>query len=201
MTSKMLRNVSWGAIALLSAGSLSIAPAWAQDTRALSENSTLIRGCRQLNQTAEIFDNSTLGPTANRIGTLQAGTQVTLTGVVASGRAQVFLGSGSLSTVQPVGWLNAGALTACGGTPPAPKACFSANTELRVRSSPTTSSTQVAVYNLGDTIFASANPPVRQTASDGRIWMKVTIFNGGTGWIAATGANGVGSNITSRPCP
>jgi hypothetical protein len=202
MTSNLLRQVSWGAIALLSAGSLSVAPALAQDTRALTENTTLIRGCRQLNQTAEVFDNSTLGPLSNRIGTLGVGTQVTLTGVVSTGRAQVFLGSGSLSSAQPVGWLNAGVLAPCTSTPPpATKACFRANTELRVRSGPTASSTLLAGYNQGDTVIASANPPLRQTATDGRIWIQVSIFNGSTGWIATTGPNGVGSNITPRTCP
>ncbi|MGB6016861.1 MAG: hypothetical protein WBG32_19165, partial [Nodosilinea sp.] len=118
MPPKMLRNFSFGAIALVSASTLAVAPALAQDTRPLTENPTLIRGCRQLNQAAEVFDNSTLGPVSNRLGTLAAGTQVTLTGTVAMGRAQVFLGSGTLSPVQPVGWLNAANLGPCGGTPP-----------------------------------------------------------------------------------
>lgn len=209
MPSKMLRKFSWGAIrkaipagiALLSAGSLSVAPAFAQNTRALTENPTLIRGCRQLNRATEVFDNSTLGPVATRIGTLQAGTQVRLTGATSPGRAQVFLSSGNLSSVQPVGWVNASVLTNCGGTPPAARACFRADRELVVRSSPTAGSSAVAGYNAGDTVIASANPPTQQTATDGRLWMQVTIYSGGTGWIARTGTNGLGSNITPITCP
>ncbi|MBE9135886.1 hypothetical protein IQ254_01470 [Nodosilinea sp. LEGE 07088] len=201
MTSPALRRLSLGAIALVSASSVAIAPALAQDTRPLTENTNLIRGCRRLNQAAQIFDNSALGPTTNRIGTLAAGTQITLTGVVASGRAQFFLGSGTLSSVQPVGWLNAGNLGPCGSTPPpTTRACFRANFGLVVRSSPATG-TVIAGYNAGDNIFASTNPPTQSTTSDGRIWMATTMFNGSTGWIARTGPNGVGSNVTPQPCP
>ncbi|MBD2230296.1 SH3 domain-containing protein [Phormidium tenue] len=189
-------------IALLSAGSLSIAPALAQETRTLTENPVLIRGCRQLNRATEVFDNSTLGPIATRIGTLQAGTQVSLTGATSPGRAQVFLRSGALSSTQPVGWINASVLTACGSTPtPPPKACFRADREMVVRSGPTVGSSAVAGYNIGDTVIASANPPTQQTATDGRRWMQVTIYNGSTGWIARTGTNGIGNNITPITCP
>jgi hypothetical protein len=201
MTSKVLRHLSLGAIALVSASSVAIAPALAQDTRPLTENTNLIRGCRQLNQSSQIFDNSALGPASNRIGTLAAGTQVTLTGVVASGRAQVFLGSGTLSPIQPVGWLNAGNLGPCGSPPPPTnKACFRANFGLVVRSSPATG-TVIAGYNAGDNIVATTNPPTQTTTSDGRIWMATTISNGSTGWIARTGPNGVGSNVTPQTCP
>jgi hypothetical protein len=201
MTSEMLRNISWGAIALLSAGSLSVTPALAQDTRALTENSTLIRGCRQLNQATEVFDNSTLGPLSNRIGTLQSSTRVTLTGVVSTGRAQVFLGSGSLSSVQPVGWVNAGNLGPCSSTLPATRACFRADQELVVRSGPSIGSAKVAGFKANDLVVASTNPPTQQTTSDGRHWMQVRIYSGSTGWIARTGINGLGSNITPTTCP
>lgn len=209
MPSHVLRKCAFGAIrkaipagiALLSAGSLSVAPALAQETRTLTENPALIRGCRQLNRATEVFDNSTLGPIANRIGTLQAGTQVSLTGATSPGRAQVFLRSGTLSSAQPVGWINASVLTTCGGTSPVTRACFRADRELVVRSGPTTGSSAVAGYNVGDTVFASANPPTQQTATDGRLWMQVTIYNGSTGWIARTGTNGIGNNITPITCP
>ncbi|MBE9156624.1 hypothetical protein IQ265_07245, partial [Nodosilinea sp. LEGE 06152] len=46
MSPKMLRNFSFGAIALVSASTLAVAPAQAQETRPLTENPTLIRGCR-----------------------------------------------------------------------------------------------------------------------------------------------------------
>ncbi len=210
MAFKLMQTFSWGAIpprgrsltiAFLVAGSFSVAPALAQETRPLTENPTLIRGCRQLNQSAQIFDNSTLGPAANRIGTLNAGTQVTLTGAVSPGRAQIFLGSGTLSSVQPVGWLNAANLGPCGSTPPPTGACFRAQVALVVRSGPTSSSAVLAGYSAGDTVIASANPPTQQISADGRRWLQVRMSTGGTGWVASTGANGVGSNLTSIPCP
>ncbi|TVQ07622.1 MAG: SH3 domain-containing protein [Leptolyngbya sp. DLM2.Bin27] len=190
-------------IALLLAGSFSAAPALAQDTRPLTENPTLIRGCRQLNRNTEIFDNSTLGPLANRIGTLGAGTQVTLTGAVATGRAQVFLGTGTLSAVQPVGWLNAANLGPCTTTPPPPTAgaCFRADQNLIVRSGPSTTAGQVASYARGNTVVATTNPATEQTAADGRRWVQVRLANGGTGWVSRTGTGGLGSNMTPIPCP
>ncbi len=202
MPSTTLRKAAFAAAALLSVGSLSVAPALAQDTRPLTENTNLIRACRQLNQASEVFDNSMLGPLSNRIGSLPTGTRVTLTGVVAQGRAQVFLSSGSLSSVQPVGWLNAGNLGPCAGTPPPPaaQACFRANSDLVVRPNPG-SGNPIAGYNVGDNVVASTNPPTQRTTSDGRIWMAVTIYGGSTGWIARTGPNGLGSNVTSHVCP
>lgn len=201
MPPKMLRNFSFGAIALVSASTIAVAPTLAQETRPLTENPTLIRGCRRLNQAVEVFDNSTLGPTANRIGTLASGTQVTLTGVVATGRAQVFLGSDTLSPIQPVGWLNAANLGPCGNTPPPIDACFRADAALLVRSGPSAGASVVAGYSRNDLIRASTNPPTQQTTADGRRWMQVRISNGTTGWIARTGPGGVGSNVTPTNCP
>ncbi|HSM82377.1 MAG TPA: SH3 domain-containing protein, partial [Nodosilinea sp.] len=168
-----------------------------------TENAGLIRACRQLNRSTEVFDNSTLGPVANRIGTLGVGTQVTLTGATSPGRAQVFLSGGSLSSVQPVGWLNAGTLAPCGNTPPpVSSACFRADQALVVRSGPSTGATVVAGFNANDLVRATTNPPTQQTSSgDGRRWMQVSIFNGSSGWIARTGVNGVGSNVTPTNCP
>jgi hypothetical protein len=198
--------------AALSLGCLTTPVAVAQESKTivegLREDQSLIRKCRQLNRTLEVFDNTNLGPSTNRIGTLAAGTQVTLTGVVTQGRAQVFLGSGALSSVQPVGWLSAAGLTTCGSAPPTPanRACFRANFDLNVRSQPTSNSTLVANYNAGDTIVATTNPPTQQTSPNstpdfGRVWMAVSIFNSGTGWVARTGPNGQGSNVTSIRCP
>ncbi len=197
-----LRTLSLGAIALLSASAAAIAPALAQDPRSLTENPTLIRECRQLNRSTEVFDNSILGPLATRIGTLGANTEVLLTGAVASGRAQVFLSGGTLSSTQPVGWLNSANLGPCTTEPPPTTgACFRANQALVVRSGPTTGSGRVAEYNAGDLVRATANPPTQQNASDGRVWTQVRIFNNATGWVARTGAGGLGSNITPIACP
>lgn len=203
MTSKLLRKAAFGTAVLLSTGSVSVTSALAQDTRALTENISLIRGCRQLNTSVAVFDNSALRPISNRIGTLAAGTRVTLTGAVSPGRAQVFLSSGSLSSVQPVGWLDASRLGPCSNTPPPARgACFRADQELVVRSGPSTGFSVVAGYNRNNLVVASTNPPTQQTSSgDRRIWMQVRVSNSTSGWIARTGPNGLGSNITPTNCP
>lgn len=182
--------------------------AWAQSSRVivqgLQENQGLIRQCRQTTQTVEVFDNTSLGPAANRLGTLRAGTRVTLTGVVTQGRAQIFLGNNfnGLSPVQPMGWVSASFLTNCSNTPPpAARACFRANTRLSVRTRPSDSANIMANYNAGDTIYASSNPPLRQRPGDGRTWLQVTIYDGSTGWIVETSANGQVINTSAVSCP
>jgi hypothetical protein len=204
----MAHHLSLGLVAILSI-SPGLAPiALAQGSRTvvsgLEENQGLIRQCRQLNQTAQVFDNTSLGPATNRLGTLAAGTRVSLTGVVVQGRAQIFLPGNfnGLSPSQPVAWVSAGFLTACGGTPPpSGKACFRVNLPLQVRDTPSTSGGIIANYNVGDTAYASTNPPTRRTPGDGHTWVQVTIFNDMRGWIAETSANGQVQNINAVPCP
>ena len=204
----MAHHLSLGLAAILSI-SPGLAPiALAQGSRTvvsgLEENQGLIRQCRQLNQTAQVFDNTSLGPATNRLGTLAAGTRVSLTGVVVQGRAQIFLPGNfnGLSPSQPVAWVSAGFLTACGGTPPpSGKACFRVNLPLQVRDTPSTSGGIIANYNVGDTAYASTNPPTRRTPGDGHTWVQVMIFNGTWGWIAETSANGQVQNTSVIPCP
>lgn len=204
----ILCRLSFGLATMLSV-SAGLGPiALAQGTRTviygLEENQGLIRQCRQLNQTAQVFDNTNLGPAANRLGTLAAGTRVSLTGVVMQGRAQIFLPGNfnGLSSSQPVGWINSGLLTACGGNPsPSSRACFRVNLPLQVRDTPSTNGSVIANYNAGDTAYASTNPPTRRTPGDGHTWLQVLIFNGTRGWIAETSANGQVQNINSVPCP
>ncbi|MBD1915965.1 MULTISPECIES: SH3 domain-containing protein [Cyanophyceae] len=170
----------------------------------LQENQGLIRQCRRLNQTVEVFDNTRLGPIANRLGTLPAGTQVLLTGVVTEGRAQIFLGNNfnGLSSVQPMGWISASVLSPCSDRPPSTaRACFRANVRLSVRATPATNANIIADYNAGDTIYASRNPPWRQNSGDGRAWLEVTIFDGSTGWVTETSSYGQVIDISAVPCP
>ncbi|WOD41506.1 SH3 domain-containing protein [Nodosilinea sp. E11] len=170
----------------------------------LEENQGLIRQCRQINQTAQVFDNTSLGPVTNRLGTLPAGTRVSLTGVVVQGRAQIFLPSNfnGLSSSQPVGWVSAGFLTGCGGSPPpTARACFRANLPLSVRTAPSTNAGILANYTVGDTVYASTNPPTRQTPGNGHTWLQVRIFDGSVGWVTETSANGQIEDITAIRCP
>lgn len=203
---KPLRPLAVGLATAAIASSLS-PTALAQTPRAiiqgLQENQGLIRQCRQLNQAAEVFDNTSLGPVTNRLGTLPGGTQVLLTGVLAQGRAQIFLGNNfnGLSSVQPMGWVSASFLGPCGGPPPAVRACFRANVRLSVRATTANNAATLANYNAGDTIYASTNPPRRQAPGDGNTWVEVTIFDGSTGWVVETSTNGQVINASAVPCP
>jgi hypothetical protein len=208
MKPSVLRRFSLGLATVLSAG-VGLAPvALAQGARTvvqgLEENQGLIRQCRQLNQTVEVFDSTSLGPVTNRLGTLSAGTQVSLTGVVVQGRAQIFLPNNfnGLSPSQPVGWVSAAFLTNCGGSPPpTSKACFRANLPLQVRTAPSTNAGIIANYNTSDTIYASTNPPTRQTPGDGFTWVQVAVFDGSIGWVTEFTSNGQVQDITPIPCP
>lgn len=213
MRPNLLRSVALGIATTLSLGTLSMTPAWGQEearttVQGLFENQGYIRDCRQLNRGVEVFDNTNLGPAANRIGTLNAGAQVRLTGVLLDGRAQIFLAGQSLSSMQPVGWITASALTTCGSTPPTPvnKACFRANNALNARSAASSNGTWLATLPAGSTLVATSNPPTQQTSPNaapdyGRVWLAITLSNGNTGWVARTGTYGQGSNVTSIPCP
>lgn len=170
----------------------------------LEENPGLIRQCRQINQQTSVFDNTSLGPVTNRLGTLPLGTKVSLTGVVMPGRAQIFLPGNlsGLSSIQPVGWVNAAFLANCSGAPPVTsKACFRVNHSLYVRNNPSSSGDIIANYNAGDIAYASSNPPTRRTPGDGHTWLQVLIFNGTRGWVAETSASGQVQNISPTPCP
>lgn len=190
-------------------GGLPIASASAQTAAAvntdLTENEGYIRGCRETNTLVEVYDNSRLRPIANRIGSLPAGTEVRLTGVLAPGRAQVYLANDSISDVQPVGWVNAAGLTDCDQSQPTAEACFRADIALNVRSQPDADSTLLTTFEAGDLIYATTDPPTEVTSPSnfpnyGRVWMAVT-YDNSRGWISRTGRFGTGSNVTDVPCP
>jgi uncharacterized protein YgiM (DUF1202 family) len=179
-------------------------PALAEDFP-VTERSTYVNVCRRVTTTTEIFNNSRLGPAAARVGTVTAGTNVTLTGVIDAGRAQILLPN-SDRTIRVVGWVNATNLGPCSGTPvastptPTPVSgavCYRAATSLTVRSTPNSGSAIVGAFKAGDTVHATTNPPTEQTsAGDRRVWTQVRIYNNQTGWISRTGVNGLGSNVT-----
>lgn len=180
---------------------LAIAPALAQDTP-LTERSSYIRECRRVNSTIEVFDNSDLSPASSRVGTFTAGTQVTLTGVLREGRAQVYLPTTN-NLIQTLGWVDAVALGPCQDEPVA-GLCYRARTELLVRSEPTTASSWTTVYNAGAIVYPTTNPPTESVSPNtspdfGRVWMEVDPPVGDDGWISRTGTFGQGTNVTSLP--
>jgi hypothetical protein len=170
----------------------------------ISENVQLIGQCRRTNRTVEVFSTSQLGPVAARVGTLTDNSDVRLTGVVAPGRAQIHRPDLDL-----VGWVNAAFLAPCataGGptpTPPAQRACYRAEVAISVRTEPTVNAPLVGTVRVGEVVFAANNPPsVVTTAAGapnfGRQWVQIT-FEGNSRWIARTGPNQVGSNVTQLP--
>ncbi|MBD0335497.1 MAG: hypothetical protein ICV62_08410 [Cyanobacteria bacterium Co-bin13] len=177
-------------------------PLLSQTNADISENVNLIGQCRQTNRSTEVFSTSSLGPAANRVGTLTANSQVTLTGVVAPGRAQVYRPDANL-----VGWVNAAFLAACAtATTPQPAAqrvCYRAEVALSVRTEPTINAPLVGTIAVGEVVFAANSPPNVVTAAAaapnlGRQWVQIT-FEGTSRWIARTGPNQVGSNVTQLP--
>ncbi|HIK13999.1 MAG TPA: hypothetical protein IGS53_01655 [Leptolyngbyaceae cyanobacterium M33_DOE_097] len=80
----------------------------AQVTTQLSENSSYVGACRQTRASTPVFEDARLTKSA---GAIAPGTQVTLTGVVGSGIAQI--------KVPEIGWVEAANLqTNCDPSPP-----------------------------------------------------------------------------------
>jgi hypothetical protein len=186
------------------AGSSLAAPALAQD-KPLTERMTYINGCRRINQTSEVFNNSNLGPLSTRVGTLTAGTNITLTGVLAPGRAQIVL-PGSDRTIQVLGWVDAAHLGPCSSNvvtpPPSGQTgiCYRVNTDMIARTSPSTQAGIDGYFNAGDTTRSTTNPPTVRVSPNsapdyGRRWVQVETFDG-NGWVSQTGFYGQGSNLT-----
>lgn len=210
---KMNRNffkpITFLTAAIATAGYFAASPAAAQQTEAINSglyaNEAYIRACRETNTAVQVYDNSDLAPVTNRIGTLPTNTEVTLTGVLAPGTAQVYVEGGGLSDIQPVGWIDAAALGPCDTTAETPpttaQACFAADVNLNVRSQPIASSEWLGTYGAGDVIYATAKPPIqRKSPNYGRIWMEVD-YQGQEGWVAQTGRYGTNSNVTPITCP
>ncbi|PSN11730.1 hypothetical protein C7293_23175 [filamentous cyanobacterium CCT1] len=88
----------------------------------LSEVQAYIRQCRKVipvNRSVEVYDNTELGAkTANRIGTINVGTPMYLTGVIrevngSPTAAQIYMNNRGLPRAQPVGWVDASRITTC----------------------------------------------------------------------------------------
>ncbi|NEQ45751.1 MAG: hypothetical protein F6K00_20295 [Leptolyngbya sp. SIOISBB] len=176
----------------------------------LSENQSYIGGCRQVKQDTDaiIYDNTDLAnKPGNQIGTLFAGTEVALTGVLretgAYTAAQVYLDNGDLTSTQPVSWINAAQLTTCTGTtpPPSGNTCFLLRTTLVVRSGPRINSANTGMtFTPVSLITPHTQPPTYETSSDGRVWLPVNTYRE-PNWVASTGPNGVDNNLKTEPCP
>lgn len=178
----------------------------------LYERSSYIGTCRQVNATTEVFQNTALGPVNQRIGTVNVGSQVTLTGVLGD-----IAGIGGVAQIKTpvVGWLRSSALTTC-GTPPVTGSCFIIRTAtapngLFAYSDPITAQKQL--YNGqadgpagGSKVYFTAPPTPSQTARN-TIYVKVTYtsLNGSNrmGWISQgpVGSTPGGATSNLSVCP
>jgi hypothetical protein len=88
----------------------------------LSEVQAYIRKCRKVipvNRSVTVYDNTELGAKpANRIGTINVGTPMHLTGVLrevdrSPTAAQVYMPNRRFAMYQPVGWIDASQITKC----------------------------------------------------------------------------------------
>lgn len=169
------------------------------DTPGLFERSEYINACRRTNRSVEVFADTALSP-VNRVGTLEANAQITLTGVLAPGRAQIIRRNSPDGNIAVVGWVNSAYLTTC-GTPPTAKACYQVNVPaLTLRSGPSSTSSYQGTISAGSIVYATTAPPTEQTSpntppDNGRIWVQVYVRNNPV-WIARTGPLGVGNNAT-----
>ncbi|PSR17883.1 hypothetical protein C8255_10295 [filamentous cyanobacterium CCP3] len=89
----------------------------------LSEVQAYIRQCRKVipvNERVEVYDNTDLETKpANRIGTINVGTNMMLTGVVREAKegrptaVQIYMLDRRFPRMQPVGWVDASKITGC----------------------------------------------------------------------------------------
>ncbi|MBF2003558.1 MAG: hypothetical protein IGS38_22905 [Synechococcales cyanobacterium M58_A2018_015] len=184
----------------------------------LVEQTSYINACRKTNRSTEVFADVALSP-VNRVGTLNPDTTVALTGVLAQGRAQVLLRAAPNAIVL-VGWVEAANLTTCDvalsptpaptqpaqptlpAQPAATRVCYRVESDgaLAVRMAASVTAEARGALPRGTIVYATTNPPREQTAPPtppelGRQWVEIT-YQGGPAWIASTGPNGLGTNIT-----
>jgi hypothetical protein len=166
----------------------------------VSERQDYIGQCRRVvNPITEVFNTSRIGNRVNRVGSLNINTDVVLTGVLADGVAQVYLPINN-NSIQLLGWVNSNHLGPCGGGTGTGgieglSVCYRADEELIARSQPSSSAANVGRFRVGDVARPTTDPPTEQITADGRIWTLVETYNG-TGWIARTGPNQMGSSVT-----
>jgi hypothetical protein len=206
MRSTIVRQFTVGLVAIATVAAGLVPSALAQSPKSvvsgLQEDQDKIRACRQVNQRAAVFDNTNLWPIANRLGTLDAGERVKLTGVVLLGRAQIFIENDffRLGQAQPVGWISSGVLGPCGSPiSPVSRVCFRADVDLRVRPTRSLNDNGILTYRTNDIFVASTNPPLK-VPSNNLSWLEVTMNDGTYGWVVETMNNGQ-RNATQINCP
>lgn len=159
-------------------------------TTSATEDMSKVGACRATQRTIEIFSNSQIGTLIYRVGTLGQGEEVTLTGVLKPGLAQVqsYYSDGSIKVV---GWVDAGALSpSCipAGVGTDEVRCYRLDRDLNVRAQPSTRGEIVADFKPGD-ITENDIPPIT-TLADGYTWVRALTYLGNYGWTAIEAPDG-----------
>lgn len=167
-----------------------------QTTTGLTQRSDLIGACRYSPESLDVFEDA---GRVRRLLTIVPDTPVTLTGVVGNGIAEIRHPAN--------GWISTLTVEPCSGeTTPSPSlapddevACYRTLTNVTVRTQPSRNARALGYIQAGGIAYPTAQPPNEAISGDGRIWIEIDNFLGSDGWIAITGANGMGSNVESLP--
>lgn len=164
-----------------------------QSTTGLTQQSDLIGVCRYSPNGLDVFVDA---GRAERLLTIAPYTELTLTGVVGTGIAEI--------RYPAHGWISTLTVESCDTTTPPPPdpdetACYRVLTNVTVRTAPSIRASALGYIRTGGIAYATTNPPSESISSDGRTWIEIDDFLGDDGWIAITGPDGNGSNVTRLP--
>jgi hypothetical protein len=181
----------------------------AQTTTGLSERDDLIGACRVSSGSVDVFADAAR---TRRLLTLAPNVQMTLTGVVGTGIAEIrypAFGWVSTLTAEPcVETAFPAPSPAPSPTPtptPAPtpppitlQACYRVLTAVNIRTGPNLNFPSLGQIGSGGIAYTTTNPPTEVVAPDGRIWVEIN-FLGTVGWLSRTGQSSSGVNAVQLP--
>lgn len=164
-----------------------------QNTTGLTQQSNLIGACRYSPNSLDVFADA---GRVERLLTIAPYTELTLTGVVGTSIAEI--------RYPAHGWISTLTVESCDTTAPQPPdpdetACYRVLTNVTVRTAPSIRASALGYIRTGGIAYATTNPPSESISSDGRTWIEIDDFLGDDGWIAITGPNGDGTNVTRLP--
>lgn len=178
----------------------------AQTTTGLSERDDLIGACRVSSGSVDVFADAAR---TRRLLTLAPNVQMTLTGVVGTGIAEIrYPAFGWVSTLTAEPCLEtalpapapAPAPTPTPAPAPAPitQACYRVLTAVNIRTGPNLNFPSLGQIGAGGIAYTTTNPPTEVVAPDGRIWVEIN-FLGTVGWLSRTGQSSSGVNAVQLP--
>lgn len=163
-----------------------------QTTTGLTQPAALIGACRYSPNQLDVYADAAR---TRQILTILPDTEVTLTGVVGTGVAEI--------SAPALGWIETARVEPCTDAtepPPDPneQACYEILTTVTVRTGPSTNFTGIGQIRQGGIAYATTNPP-REVSNNGRIWIEIYFPRQGQGWFALTGPSGTGQNAARLP--